>query len=136
MTANHRYWLSIVGIAVGTFVLAGLAGGAVAMAAGERSLFSGIAIVAVLLPGWFIGSRVHERKKLGLPLWRSLDTRQARRLAQYREWMRSGRMTEPSRKEVAQAGRTTVGRTSPSQRDRARQADGERRRAGRKRGQP
>lgn len=134
MNANYRYWLSIMGIAVGTFVLAGLAGGAVAMAAGERSLFSGVAIVAILLPGWFIGFRVRERKKLDLPLWRSLDARQARKLAQYREWMRSGRLTEPSRKEVSQARRPTVGRTNLSQRDRARRADVERRRANPKRG--
>lgn len=132
MTANHRYWLSIVGIAVGTFVLAGLAGGAVAVAAGERSLFSGVAIVAIVLPGWFIGFRVHERKKLDLPLWRSLDTRQARRLAQYREWMRSGRLTEPSREEDSRTRRSTAGRTSLSRRDRTRLVDVERRRADRR----
>lgn len=132
ITDDQRYWLSIAGVVVGTILLAGLAGGSVAMAVGERSLLSGVAIVAILLPGWFIGFRVHERKKLGLPLWRSLSAAQARELAQYREWMRSGRLTEPSRKEVSRAARATLGRTNLSERDRARLADVERRRASRK----
>lgn len=127
----QRYWLSMLGIVVGTIAVAGLAGGTVARLVGERSLLAGAVVVLIFLMGWQVGVRVRERKKLDLPLWRGLDEDQARQLAQYREFTRTGRITQPGRREVSEASRTPLGRTQLSARDRARIADVERQRKAR-----
>ncbi|MDY3679183.1 MAG: hypothetical protein SO046_08245 [Actinomyces urogenitalis] len=126
LNPSQRYWLSMLGIVVGTIAVAGLAGGTVARLVGERSLLAGAVVVLIFLMGWQVGVRVRERKKLDLPLWRGLDEDQARQLAQYREFTRTGRITQPGRREVSEASRTQL-----SARDRARIADVERQRKAR-----
>ncbi|ETJ06639.1 MAG: hypothetical protein Q605_AUC00244G0001, partial [Actinomyces urogenitalis DORA_12] len=70
LNPSQRYWLSMLGIVVGTIAVAGLAGGTVARLVGERSLLAGAVVVLIFLMGWQVGVRVRERKKLDLPLWR------------------------------------------------------------------
>lgn len=105
---DKRYWLSLAGIVTVTLLVAGTVGGSVALAAGPDSLVSGVVIVVVFLVGWYVGYRVRERKKLGLPLWRSLDEEQARELASFRTWSREGRIASPSREQIAEAGRAPL----------------------------
>mgnify|MGYP003362155206 CR=1 FL=1 len=95
LSPKRRYWLSMAGIVLGTLLVAGLAGGAVALRLGPGSLVSGTVVVGILLVGWMLGSRVTERKKLDLPLWRALTADQDRELARFREFKRTGRVLEP-----------------------------------------
>lgn len=134
LNPSQRYWLSMLAVAAGTVLAAGLAGGTVARLVGERSLVAGAVVVLIFLMGWQVGVRVRERKKLDLPLWRGLDEDQARQLAQYREFARTGRITQPGRREVSEASRTPLGRTRLSARDRARIADVQRQRKARQHG--
>ena len=128
---SRRYWLSMAGIVLGTLLVAGLVGGAVAVRLGPGSLVSGTVVVGILLGGWVLGSRVTERKKLDLPLWRALTTAQARELARFREFKRTGRVLEPEDGSAAGSadGPRAADRSSLSRKDRARMADVERRRA-------
>ena len=131
---SRRYWLSMAGIVLGTLLVAGLVGGAVAVRLGPGSLVSGTVVVGILLGGWVLGSRVTERKKLDLPLWRALTTAQARELARFREFKRTGRVLEPE--DGPEDGPRAADRSSFSRKDRARMADVERRRAARRRRSP
>lgn len=131
---SRRYWLSMAGIVLGTLLVAGLVGGAVAVRLGPGSLVSGTVVVGILLGGWVLGSRVTERKKLDLPLWRALTTAQARELARFREFKRTGRVLEPE--DGPEDGPRAADRSSLSRKDRARMADVERRRAARRRRSP
>lgn len=131
---SRRYWLSMAGIVLGTLLVAGLAGGAVAVRLGPGSLVSGTVVVGILLGGWVLGSRVTERKKLDLPLWRALTAAQTRELARFREFKRTGRVLEPE--DGPAAGPRAADRSSLSRKDRARMADVERRRAARRRRAP
>ena len=128
---SRRYWLSMAGIVLGTLLVAGLVGGAVAVRLGPGSLVSGTVVVGILLGGWVLGSRVTERKKLDLPLWRALTAAQARELARFREFKRTGRVLEPEDGPAAGSadGPRAADRSSLSRKDRARMADVERRRA-------
>mgnify|MGYP000869078121 CR=1 FL=1 len=127
---SRRYWLSMAGIVLGTLLVAGLVGGAVAVRLGPGSLVSGTVVVGILLGGWVLGSRVTERKKLDLPLWRALTAAQARELARFREFKRTGRVLEPE--DEPKAAPRAADRSSLSRKDRARMADVERRRAARR----
>ena len=131
---SRRYWLSMAGIVLGTLLVAGLVGGAVAVRLGPGSLVSGTVVVGILLGGWVLGSRVTERKKLDLPLWRALTAAQARELARFREFKRTGRVLEPE--DGPADGPRAADRSSLSRKDRARMADVERRRAARRRRSP
>ena len=131
---SRRYWLSMAGIVLGTLLVAGLVGGAVAVRLGPGSLVSGTVVVGILLGGWVLGSRVTERKKLDLPLWRALTAAQARELARFREFKRTGRVLEPE--DGSADGPRAADRSSLSRKDRARMADVERRRAARRRRSP
>ena len=131
---SRRYWLSMAGIVLGTLLVAGLVGGAVAVRLGPGSLVSGTVVVGILLGGWVLGSRVTERKKLDLPLWRALTTAQARELARFREFKRTGRVLEPE--DGSADGPRAADRSPLSRKDRARMADVERRRAARRRRSP
>jgi len=151
LNPSRRYWLSMAGIVLGTLLVAGLAGGAVAVRLGPGSLVSGTVVVGILLGGWVLGSRVTERKKLDLPLWHRLTEEQAATLKQYHQWSRTGRIDQDNDVEATPSGRSghrRSGRTGtgaskaapsrkpPSQgamskRDRARAADVRRRRQGR-----
>ena len=131
LNPSQRYWLSMAGIVLGTLLVAGLAGGAVAVRLGPGSLVSGTVVVGILLGGWVLGSRVTERKKLDLPLWRALTAAQARELARFREFKRTGRVLEPE--DGPEDGPRAADRSSLSRKDRARMADVERRRAARRR---
>lgn len=139
---SRRYWLSMAGIVLGTLLVAGLVGGAVAVRLGPGSLVSGTVVVGILLGGWVLGSRVTERKKLDLPLWRALTAAQARELARFREFKRTGRVLEPEDGPAAGPadgpadGPRAADRSSLSRKDRARMADVERRRAARRRRSP
>lgn len=130
LSPKRRYWLSMAGIVLGTLLVAGLAGGAVAIRLGPGSLVSGTVVVGILLGGWVLGSRVTERKKLDLPLWRALTAAQARELARFREFKRTGRVLEPE--DEPKAAPRAADRSSLSRKDRARMADVERRRAARR----
>lgn len=134
LNPSRRYWLSMAGIVLGTLLVAGLAGGAVAVRLGPGSLVSGTVVVGILLGGWVLGSRVTERKKLDLPLWRALTAAQARELAGFREFKRTGRVLEPEDGAAAGSadGPRAADRSSLSRKDRARMADVERRRAARR----
>ena len=131
LNPSQRYWLSMAGIVLGTLLVVGLVGGAVAARLGPDSLVSGTVVVAILLGGWALGSRVTERKKLDLPLWRALTAAQARELARFREFKRTGRVLEPE--DGPEDGPRAADRSSLSRKDRARMADVERRRAARRR---
>lgn len=131
---SRWYWLSMAGIVLGTLLVAGLVGGAVAVRLGPGSLVSGTVVVGILLGGWVLGSRVTERKKLDLPLWRALTTAQARELARFREFKRTGRVLGPE--DGSADGPRAADRSSLSRKDRARMADVERRRAARRRRSP
>ena len=131
---SRRYWLSMAGIVLGTLLVAGLVGGAVAVRLGPGSLVSGTVVVGILLGGWVLGSRVTERKKLDLPLWRALTAAQTRELARFREFKRTGRVLEPE--DGPEDGPRAADRSSLSRKDRARMADVERRRAARRRRSP
>ena len=131
---SRRYWLSMAGIVLGTLLVAGLVGGAVAVRLGPGSLVSGTVVVGILLGGWVLGSRVTERKKLDLPLWRALTAAQARELARFREFKRTGRVLGPE--DGSADGPRAADRSSLSRKDRARMADVERRRAARRRRSP
>ena len=131
---SRRYWLSMAGIVLGTLLVAGLVGGAVAVRLGPGSLVSGTVVVGILLGGWVLGSRVTERKKLDLPLWRALTAAQARELARFREFKRTGRVLGPAAGSAD--GPRAADRSSLSRKDRARMADVERRRAARRRRSP
>ena len=132
---SRRYWLSMAGIVLGTLLVAGLVGGAVAIRLGPGSLVSGTVVVGIFLGGWVLGSRVTERKKLDLPLWRALTAAQARELARFREFKRTGRVLEPEDGPAAGSadGPRAADRSPLSRKDRARMADVERRRAARRR---
>lgn len=138
LNPSRRYWLSMAGIVLGTLLVAGLAGGAVAVRLGPGSLVSGTVVVGILLGGWVLGSRVTERKKLDLPLWRALTAAQTRELARFREFKRTGRVLEPEDGPAAGSapGPRAADRSSLSRKDRARMADVERRRAARRRRAP
>lgn len=138
LNPSRRYWLSMAGIVLGTLLVAGLAGGAVAVRLGPGSLVSGTVVVGILLGGWVLGSRVTERKKLDLPLWRALTAAQTRELARFREFKRTGRVLEPEDGPAAGSadGPRAADRSSPSRKDRARMADVERQRAARRRRAP
>ena len=56
LNPSRRYWLSMAGIVLGTLLVAGLAGGAVAVRLGPGSLVSGTVVVGILLGGWVLGS--------------------------------------------------------------------------------
>ena len=131
LNPSRRYWLSMAGIVLGTLLVAGLVGGAVAIRLGPGSLVSGTVVVGILLGGWVLGSRVTERKKLDLPLWRALTAAQARELARFREFKRTGRVLEPEDGPAAGSadGPRAADRSPLSRKDRARMADVERRRA-------
>ena len=131
---SRRYWLSMAGIVLGTLLVAGLVGGAVAIRLGPGSLVSGTVVVGIFLGGWVLGSRVTERKKLDLPLWRALTAAQARELARFREFKRTGRVLGPE--DGSADGPRAADRSSLSRKDRARMADVERRRAARRRRAP
>lgn len=135
---SRRYWLSMAGIVLGTLLVAGLVGGAVAVRLGPGSLVSGTVVVGILLGGWVLGSRVTERKKLDLPLWRALTAAQTRELARFREFKRTGRVLEPEDEPAAGSadGPRAADRSSLSRKDRARMADVERQRAARRRRAP
>ena len=138
LNPSRRYWLSMAGIVRGTLLVAGLAGGAVAVRLGPGSLVSGTVVVGILLGGWVLGSRVTERKKLDLPLWRALTAAQTRELARFREFKRTGRVLEPEDEPAAGSadGPRAADRSSLSRKDRARMADVERQRAARRRRAP
>lgn len=138
LNPSRRYWLSMAGIVLGTLLVAGLAGGAVAVRLGPGSLVSGTVVVGILLGGWVLGSRVTERKKLDLPLWRALTAAQTRELARFREFKRTGRVLEPEDEPAAGSadGPRAADRSSLSRKDRARMADVERQRAARRRRAP
>ena len=131
LNPSQRYWLSMAGIVLGTLLVVGLVGGAVAARLGPDSLVSGTVVVAILLGGWALGSRVTERKKLDLPLWRALTADQDRELARFREFKRTGRVLEPE--DEPKAAPRAADRSSLSRKDQARMADVERRRAARRR---
>ena len=138
LNPSRRYWLSMAGIVLGTLLVAGLVGGAVAIRLGPGSLVSGTVVVGIFLGGWVLGSRVTERKKLDLPLWRALTAAQARELARFREFKRTGRVLEPEDGPAAGSadGPRTADRSSLSRKDRARMVDVERRRAARSKRAP
>ena len=138
LNPSRRYWLSMAGIVLGTLLVAGLAGGAVAVRLGPGSLVSGTVVVGILLGGWVLGSRVTERKKLDLPLWRALTAAQTRELARFREFKRTGRVLAPEDEPAAGSadGPRAADRSSLSRKDRARMADVERQRAARRRRAP
>ena len=130
---SRRYWLSMAGIVLGTLLVVGLVGGAVAARLGPDSLVSGTVVVAILLGGWALGSRVTERKKLDLPLWHRLTAAQTSDLSRFREFKRTGRVLEPE--DEPKAAPRAADR-SLSRKDQARMADVERRRAARRRRSP
>lgn len=134
LNPNQRYWLSMAGIVLGTLLVVGLVGGAVAARLGPDSLVSGAVVVAILLGGWALGSRVTERKKLDLPLWHRLTAAQTSELSRFREFKRTGRVLEPE--DEPKAAPRAADRSSLSRKDRARMADVERRRAARRRRAP
>ena len=98
-TANQRYWASMTAIVVATILVAGLLGGTITLLTDTRadrsSLWGGIAMALVMLAGWTLAARVRDRKRLGLPLWRRLDEKQAATLKQYPQWSRTGRIEDP-----------------------------------------
>ena len=119
----QRYWLSLSAVVLVTILLAGTASGAVIILTNRAAngLWGTATFCLVALMGWQVVQRLRERKKLGLPLWSRLGEKDARRLAQFRSFSRTGRISEPEAQEVADAGRPPA---SPglSRRDRARQA--------------
>ncbi|WP_194949489.1 hypothetical protein [Actinomyces trachealis] len=130
-TKNQKYLASLIGIGAATLLAVGLIGGWVALqtraADGTFSLFSGVVIAVIILVGWNVGFRLRERHRLDLPLWGTLDEKQARLLAQYRNWRRSGKIGEPPSADVADASRSlasaaTGGMVGLSKRDRQRRA--------------
>jgi len=98
-TANQRYWASMTAIVVATILVAGLLGGTITLLTDTRadrsSLWGGIAMALVMLADWTLAARVRDRKRLGLPLWRRLDEKQAATLKQYHQWSRTGRIEDP-----------------------------------------
>ncbi|SPT53871.1 Uncharacterised protein [Actinomyces bovis] len=130
-TDRQKYLASLLSIGVVTLLLVGLIGGWVALhdrnEDGSAGLISGVVIVVIALLGWNIGYRVRERYRLRLPLWGGLDEEQARLLAQYRQWRRSGKIGEPPSSEVKHASRSVAGAAMDhvpglSKRDRQRRA--------------
>lgn len=119
----QRYWLSLSAVVLVTILLAGTASGAVIILTDRAAngLWGTATFCLVALMGWQVVQRLRERKKLGLPLWSRLGEEDARRLAQFRSFSRTDRISEPKAQEVADAGRPPA---SPglSRRDRARQA--------------
>lgn len=119
----QRYWLSLSAVVLVTILLAGTASGAVIILTNRAAngLWGTATFCLVALMGWQVVQRLRERKKLGLPLWSRLGEEDARRLAQFRGFSRTGRISEPEVQEVADAGRPPA---SPglSRRDRVRQA--------------
>ena len=113
---DRRYWLSLTAVAAVTLLVAGLAGGTVAVltSSSGSSMWGAIVVVLVMLVGWTVGYHLRERKKLGLPLWRTLSDDDAATLARYRGWGRSGKIVTPSQEEVADAARGPVGGPRPS----------------------
>ena len=138
LNPSQRYWLSMAGIVLGTLLVVGLVGGAVAARLGPDSLVSGTVVVGILLGGWVLGSRVTERKKLDLPLWRRLTAAQTSELSRFREFKRTGRVLEPEDgpADGSADGARAADPSSLSRKDRARMADVERRRAARRRSAP
>ena len=98
-TANQRYWASMTAIVVAPILVAGLLGGTITLLTDTRadrsSLWGGIVMALVMLAGWTLAARVRDRKRLGLPLWRHLDEKQAATLKQYHQWSRTGRIEDP-----------------------------------------
>jgi len=96
MTSAQRYWASMAAIVVATILVAGLLGGTVSLLTGARegrsSMWGGMVVALVMLAGWTLGTRVRDRKKLDLPLWRRLTEEQAATLKQYHQWSRTGRI--------------------------------------------
>ena len=108
-------------------------------------------VALIMLAGWTLGTRVRDRKKLDLPLWRRLTKEQAATLKQYHQWSRTGRIEQDDDAKRTSAGRsghresrrtgTGASGAAPSRgssstgamskRDRARAADVRRRRQGR-----
>ena len=145
-------------IVVGTVLAAGILGGTVSILTGARagrsSMWGGMVVALIMLAGWTLGTRVRDRKKLDLPLWRRLTKEQAATLKQYHQWSRTGRIGQDDDVEATPSGpsghrrsaRTGAGapkaapsRKSSSQgamskRDRARAADVRRRRQDREGG--
>ena len=159
MTSAQRYWASMAAIVVATILVAGLLGGTVSLLTGARegrsSMWGGMVVALVMLAGWTLGTRVRDRKKLDLPLWRRLTEEQAATLKQYHQWSRTGRIdrdddspkgvsSEPSGRDRSSRTGGGASSTSPSRmpsprgtmskRDRARAADVRRRRQGREGG--
>lgn len=152
ITAAQRYWASMAAIVVVTILAAGLLGGTVSILTGARagrsSMWGGMVVALVMLAGWTLGTRVRDRKKLDLPLWRRLTKEQAATLKQYHQWSRTGRIEphdDAKRTSAGRSGRDRNGRTGAgaskaapsrkssstgamSKRDRARAADVRRRR--------
>jgi len=68
-------------IVVVTILAAGLLGGTVSILTGARagrsSMWGGMVVALIMLAGWTLGTRVRDRKKLDLPLWRRLTKEQA-----------------------------------------------------------
>ena len=148
MTSAQRYWASMAAIVVATILVAGLLGGTVSLLTGARegrsSMWGGMVVALVMLAGWTLGTRVRDRKKLDLPLWRRLTEEQAATLKQYHQWSRTGRIdrdddspkgvsSEPSGRDRSSRTGGGASSTSPSRmpsprgtmskRDRARAAD-------------
>lgn len=129
MSQDARYRLALVGLALGTLLVAGLVGGAVALASGNETLGT-VVIVLIAIGGWSLGYRLRERHRLDLPLWGRLEDEQARRLDDFREYQRTGEVRPRGRSsEQARGTAPAVGREHLSKRDRQRRADVERRRA-------
>ena len=97
-TASRRYWASMIAIVVATVLVAGMLGGTVTLLTGARagrsSLWGGVVMALVMLAGWTLGTRVRDRRRLELPLWRRLDEKQTATLKQYRQWSRTGRIED------------------------------------------
>ena len=148
-TANQRYWASMASIVVVTIIVAGLLAGTVSMLTGARagrsSVWGGIVVALVMLAGWTLGTRVRDRKKLDLPLWRRLDEEQTVTLNQYRQWSRTGRIEDTTANGSSMSGKNgrarkagrgrsakappkTRPQSTASKRDRIRAADVRRRR--------
>ena len=136
-------------IVVVTIIVAGLLAGTVSLLTGARagrsSVWGGIVVALVMLAGWTLGTRVRDRKKLDLPLWRRLDEEQTVTLNQYRQWSRTGRIEDTTAngssmsgkdRRARKAGRSRSAKAPPktrpqstaSKRDRIRAADVRRRR--------
>ena len=105
-------------IVVGTVLAAGILGGTVSILTGARagrsSMWGGMVVALIMLAGWTLGTRVRDRKKLDLPLWRRLTKEQAATLKQYHQWSRTGRIEphdDAKRTSAGRSGHRRIGRT-------------------------